>query len=60
MSGLIEGAKQKIWGIANEILASEPTPNLRIGLIGYRDRKEAYATRFTTFPTISMTSMPSS
>ena len=45
MSGLIEGAKQKIWGIANEILASEPTPNLRIGLIGYRDRKEAYVTR---------------
>ena len=45
MGGLIEGAKQKIWAIANEILASEPTPNLRIGLIGYRDRKEAYATQ---------------
>ena len=45
MSGLIEGAKQKIWGIANEILASEPTPNLRIGLIGYRDRKDAYVTQ---------------
>ena len=45
MGGLIEGAKQKIWAIANEILASEPTPNLRIGLIGYRDRKEAYVTQ---------------
>ena len=45
MGGLIEGAKQKIWTIANEILASEPTPNLRIGLIGYRDRKEAYVTQ---------------
>ena len=38
--GSDRGAKQKIWAIANEILASEPTPNLRIGLIGYRDRKE--------------------
>ena len=45
MGGLIEGAKQKIWAIANEILASEPTPNLRIGLIGYRDRKEVYVTQ---------------
>ena len=45
MGGLIEGAKQKIWAIANEILASEPTPILRIGLIGYRDRKEAYVTQ---------------
>jgi len=45
MGGLIEGAKQKIWAIANEILASEPTPNLRIGLIGYRDRKDSYVTQ---------------
>ena len=45
MGGLIEGAKQKIWAIANEILSSEPTPNLRIGLIGYRDRKDSYVTQ---------------
>jgi Mg-chelatase subunit ChlD len=45
MGGLIEGAKQKVWSIANEILASKPTPDLRIGLIGYRDRKEAYVTQ---------------
>ncbi len=45
MGGLIEGAKQKIWSIANEILASKPTPDLRIGLIGYRDRKDAYVTK---------------
>ncbi len=45
MGGLIEGAKQKIWAIANEILASKPTPDLRIGLIGYRDRKDEYVTK---------------
>ena len=36
MSGLIEGAKQKIWSIANEITSAKPTPDIRIGLIGYR------------------------
>lgn len=45
MGGLIEGAKQKVWSIANEILSSKPVPNLRIGLIGYRDRKDAYVTQ---------------
>ncbi len=45
MGGLIEGAKQKVWSIANEILSSKPVPDLRIGLIGYRDRKDAYVTQ---------------
>ena len=45
MGGLIEGAKQKIWSIANEILSSKPTPDLRIGLIGYRDRRDKYVTQ---------------
>lgn len=42
MSGLIEGAKQKIWSIANEIVAAKPTPQIRVGLIGYRDRGDEY------------------
>jgi len=45
MGGLIEGAKQKIWSIANQIVRGEPTPELRIGLIGYRDYGDAYVTR---------------
>jgi hypothetical protein len=45
MSGLIEGAKQKIWGIANQIIAGEPKPVIRIGLVGYRDYEDAYVTR---------------
>ncbi len=45
MSGLIEGAKQKIWSIANEIISAKPTPDIRIGLIGYRDRGDDYVTK---------------
>jgi hypothetical protein len=45
MSGLIEGAKQKIWSIANQIVSGNPTPELSIGLVGYRDYGDAYITR---------------
>ena len=37
MSGLIEGAKQKILSIANVMISAKPAPELRLGLIGYRD-----------------------
>src|SRR5262245_46261232 len=47
MGGLIEGAKQKIWSIANEIISAKPTPNVKFGLIGYRDRGDEYVTRLT-------------
>ncbi|MEW6306877.1 MAG: vWA domain-containing protein, partial [Verrucomicrobiota bacterium] len=45
MSGLIEGAKQKIWAIANEMIGAKPTPEIRVGLVGYRDRGDAYVTK---------------
>jgi hypothetical protein len=45
MGGLIEGAKQKIWAIANSIIARKPTPEVRIGLLSYRDRGDEYVTR---------------
>jgi len=45
MSGLIEGAKLKIWAIANEIIKAKPTPELKIGLVAYRDIGDAYVTR---------------
>ncbi len=44
MGGLIEGAKAKIWSIANQMIAAEPTPELKIALIAYRDRGDAYVT----------------
>ncbi|MDF1815107.1 MAG: hypothetical protein P1V20_23085 [Verrucomicrobiales bacterium] len=45
MGGLIEGAKEKIWSIANDIVDAETTPELKIGLIGYRDRSDQYITK---------------
>jgi hypothetical protein len=45
MSDLIEGAKQKIWSIADELASGTPTPELRIGLVAYRDRGDAYVTQ---------------
>ncbi len=45
MSGLIEGAKAKIWSIANQVIKRKPTPEVRIGLIAYRDRGDEYITK---------------
>lgn len=46
MGGLIEGAKQKIWSIANAIVGRSPAPEVRIGLVSYRDRDgDEYVTR---------------
>jgi hypothetical protein len=47
MGGLIEGAKQKIWWIANQIVDGEPTPEIKVGLVAYRDEGDAYVTRVT-------------
>jgi Mg-chelatase subunit ChlD len=45
MTGLIEGAKAKIWSICNQIAGGNPTPDLKVGLVAYRDKKDAYVTK---------------
>ncbi|MGH8167454.1 MAG: vWA domain-containing protein [Woeseiaceae bacterium] len=45
MSGLIQTAKEKIWSIATTMASAQPTPEIRIGLVGYRDRGDEYVTR---------------
>ncbi len=45
MGGLIEAAKQKIWSISNQIASGKPTPELKIGLVAYRDKGDAYITK---------------
>lgn len=45
MGGLIEGAKNKIWHIANEIQNAKTEVEVRIGLIAYRDRGDDYVTK---------------
>jgi Mg-chelatase subunit ChlD len=47
MTGLIAAAKDKIWSIANTLASADPTPDIRMGLVGYRDRGDAYVTVFT-------------
>src|SRR5262249_41183137 len=45
MTGLIEGAKQKIWSIANQFVSASPAPELKIGLVAFRDRGDEYVVR---------------
>src|SRR5204863_5902704 len=45
MTSLIEGAKQKIWSLASFVAQGQPTPDLRVGLIAYRDIGDAYVTK---------------
>src|SRR5438309_1671348 len=45
MGGLIDAAKKKIWAICNQIAGGNPTPNLKVGLVAYRDRGDAYVTK---------------
>lgn len=47
MGGMLEGAKQKIWSIADRIVSGDPRPDVRFGLVAYRDRGDAYVTRIT-------------
>jgi Mg-chelatase subunit ChlD len=47
MGSLIAGAKEKIWSIANTLATADPAPEIKIGLIAYRDRGDAYVTQIT-------------
>jgi Mg-chelatase subunit ChlD len=44
MGSLIDGAKQRIWGIVNEVMRESHT-SVRIGLVAYRDRGDEYVTQ---------------
>jgi Mg-chelatase subunit ChlD len=45
MSGLIQAAKEKIWSIATSMASAQENPDIRIGLVAFRDRGDAYITR---------------
>lgn len=49
MGGMLEGAKTKIWGIVNDVLQQQGNggATIRVGLVAYRDRGDAYVTRIT-------------
>lgn len=45
MSGLINAAKEKIWSIANTMASAQNAPDIKMGLVAYRDRGDAYITQ---------------
>ena len=45
MGGLIQAAREKIWSIATTLASAQPAPEIRMGLVAYRDRRDAYVTR---------------
>jgi Mg-chelatase subunit ChlD len=45
MGGLIQAAKEKIWSIATTMGSAQSAPEIRMGLVAYRDRGDAYVTR---------------
>ncbi|MEJ2692956.1 MAG: VWA domain-containing protein [Candidatus Thiodiazotropha sp.] len=45
MGGLIQAAKEKIWSIATTMSQAQPAPEIKMGLVAYRDRGDAYVTR---------------
>jgi len=47
MGGLIQAAKEKIWAIANTLASTKPAPDIKMGLVGYRDRGDEYVTKLT-------------
>ncbi len=45
MGGLLSGAKQRIWGIVNEVMQASSLSSVKIGLVAYRDRGDQYVTQ---------------
>lgn len=45
MAGLIDGAKKKIWSIANTIIDVNPDADIRMALVAYRDRGDEYVVK---------------
>lgn len=44
MGGLLDGAKQRIWGIVNGVMQDSHS-SVRVGLVAYRDRGDEYVTQ---------------
>jgi Mg-chelatase subunit ChlD len=45
MGDLIQTAKEKIWSVATTMASAQQAPEIRIGLVAYRDRGDAYVTK---------------
>jgi Mg-chelatase subunit ChlD len=45
MGGLLTGAKERIWGIVNEVMQTSKLSSVKVGLVAYRDRGDQYVTQ---------------
>ena len=45
MGGLLSGAKQRIWGIVNEVMQTSSLSSVKVGLVAYRDHGDQYVTQ---------------
>jgi len=45
MGGLLTGAKQRIWGIVNDVMQNSSGLSVKVGLVAYRDRDDQYVTQ---------------
>jgi len=45
MGGLLQTAKEKIWSIATTMASAKGAPQIRMGLVAYRDRGDTYVTK---------------
>jgi len=45
MGGLLNGAKQRIWGIVNGVMQTSSLSSVKVGLVAYRDRGDRYITQ---------------
>ncbi|MFB3059462.1 MAG: VWA domain-containing protein [Gammaproteobacteria bacterium] len=45
MTGLIQAAKEKIWSIATTMASAKQAPDIKMGLVAFRDRGDTYVTR---------------
>jgi len=45
MGGLLTGAKERIWGIINEVMQTSKLSSVKVGLVAYRDRGDRYITQ---------------
>ncbi len=45
MGGLLTGAKERIWGLINEVMQTSKLSSVKVGLVAYRDRGDQYITQ---------------
>jgi Mg-chelatase subunit ChlD len=45
MGSLLDGMRRSLWAIFDQALDGRPTPELRVGLVAYRDKGDDYVTK---------------